>query len=54
MAPVPVSDSEDELEVNDSKKIRSDDGEKLVIYLTIFKCIKNLDARIFSIKGSCI
>jgi len=30
MAPVPVSDSEDELEVNDSKKIRSDDGEKLM------------------------
>merc|ERR1712079_469623 len=30
MAPVPVSDSEDELEVNDSKKIRTDDGEKLM------------------------
>ena len=31
MAPVAVSDSEDVLQVNDSEKIRSDDGEKLVI-----------------------
>ena len=32
MAPVPVSDSEDELQVNDGEKFSSDDGEKVVIY----------------------
>jgi len=30
MAPVAVSDSEDELQVNNSEKIRSDDGEKVI------------------------
>ena len=32
MAPVPVSDSEDELQVNDSEKFSSDGREKVVIY----------------------
>ena len=31
MAPVPVSDSEDELQEDDSEKPRSDDREKLVV-----------------------